>query len=149
MARNYDIEVARHILAAQISSDCGKDEHFRSYFLDSDFYYRLKDRNILEAIRKIARSNSGVYRFSVQDGEITPFLVYFTIKIPGEKILQVSFHSFCSGLKRYMKSTTKTSWDKNNSREAAIKCAKYFNVVKKSVADSESSRWWAYYYLNR
>ena len=122
MARDYDFEIARHILAAQYYSDIAKI-YDRGYYQDKDFH-------IKEALNKIIRSKTKNFRFSVVDGGSTPYLVYFKIKTP-EGSYQVSFHSFSDGLWRYYKSSQKTYWDKKVSREAAVIAAYYYGVVDK------------------
>lgn len=145
MARSYEKEIARAILAAQIASDLAKFDK-----LNTSYFYQIKDSEIKNAIKLICISRSKKYRFSVQKGDITPYLVYFTMKSENsrERRLQVSFHSFSAGLEKYLSSAScRTRWDKNSSRQSAVEMAYHYNIYNDVIFQVEDGYVWENYCL--
>ena len=128
--RNYDAEIARHVLAAQLCSDRAKSV---DDYIDSQLCYGQKDINILSAIQKIAKCHSKKWRFAVQDGKIgsRSNLVYFTYSEGGERF-QVSFHNFSEEVRKFARGSSHTHWDENSSREAAYEIARRYGVVREA-----------------
>ena len=123
MARSYEIEITRAVLTAQIASDMAKE-----YQKQKCAFYRVKDKAIKYAIKLICVSKSTNCHFSVTEGDITPYLVYFTFNLSSGEKLQVSFHSFSAGLEKYISYKHKVRWDHNSSRASIIYVAKYYNI---------------------
>ena len=127
--RNVDKEIASLILRAQNASDGGKGIDYlvasKKAHRDNCHAYSGKDFFILTAIGMIARNNTS-FKFAVRDGEITPYLVYFETSFGGTKY-QVSFHSYCSDLERYMKKGFRILWDHGDSRDSAYEIYLHFN----------------------
>ncbi len=140
MARNFEKEIAGHIFRAQIASDLAKYDR-----INRGYFYRIKDREVKNAIKKICISKSKVFRFAVQDGEITPFLVYFTMKTEDHRNtrLQVSFHSLSAGLEKfYSSSSMRTRWDKKCSRNSAVEMANHYNIYNEVISQADDGYIW-------
>jgi len=79
--------------------------------------YAHKDWAIINAIRLIALSHNKTYRYSVSRGldqnDQPCFIVYFDFKIEGKR-QQISFHCFNESLSRFVKNSSKSSWNKKN-----------------------------------
>lgn len=107
---------------AQVYSDNGKGIiTLNSYGLNCYESYAHKDICIIKAIGLINRQkDTDVHYFVTRDTLIHSYLVYFNIKLNGERH-QISFHSFNKALERYIikGNTHATKWDKGNSRETA------------------------------
>lgn len=91
-----------------------------AYSCDSQHCYRMKDINILHAIRQINKEKNSGFSFyvTVDNSGIADFLVYFNVFEDGKR-KQISFHSFNVELKKYLKGSTshKTKWDRKSSRK--------------------------------
>lgn len=122
---NINARIATMILRCQNTSDGGKSIYDLIYnrrgYRDNIAGYDVKDKYILETIRLISGTKND-FKYSVQrDKEgIALFIVYFEVKINGEK-LQVSFHSFNRELHRFINHGFRMKWDRGDSRLSAEK----------------------------
>lgn len=126
--------IAEAILNAQIASDAGKSRHHFRHVPTKAVAerYEAKDEYVRKAIRLIVTGRHSHFRFAVQDGGSTPYLVYFEVEINGERC-QVSFHSFDRSLEPYLRSRKKgrgrvAVWDHGSSRVTAAYVASQYGV---------------------
>lgn len=130
--RNLDREIARAIFNAQVASDAGKGIFAFRHVPEPAVLggYESKDVYVQKAIRLILASADSVFRFSVQGGGFTPYLVYFEARLGDGWKYQVSFHSYDEQLEPFLCSRKGRSarWDHRNSRDTAAHFMRYFGI---------------------
>ena len=115
--------VLKNIYLAQMASDGGKGIYELPPWDETKKEKRLgydqKDEYILRAINLILKKKETGFSFYVTIcEELNSYLVYFETVID-EGLYQVSFHSYCDELAKYIKKNAKhyTVWDEESSRE--------------------------------
>lgn len=157
---NLNRKIAKSLVLAQISSDAGKykrnEEIFEAYapkkvMTDSwgnrcEYFgnaetekstrkgYKAKDDYIRNALRLISGyPEKSIFRFYVCEDtqQIAKYIVYFDVKIDGKR-MQISFHSFDVGLRKYLNGSkaSKVRWDRRSSAETAIAISKLLRATR-------------------
>lgn len=117
--------VLKNIYLAQMASDAGKGIYELPPWDNKEkrgLGYPQKDEYILRAIGLIIRKkNTGFSFYVTRCKDINSYLVYFETTL-GNELYQVSFHSYCSSLEKYLKKNSKhhTVWDEKSSRDTCL-----------------------------
>lgn len=118
--------VLKNIYLAQMASDGGKGIYELPPWDETKKKKRLgydqKDEYILRAIDLIVRKkDTGFSFFVTRCKDINSYLVYFEMTF-GNELYQVSFHSYCDNLEKYLKKNSKhyTVWDEKSSRDTCL-----------------------------
>lgn len=132
---NFDREIARTIVYAQVASDGGKRISDIAKINDHTYPiwkkgYDAKDGLLMKAITLINKSDASAFRYFVSKGNISgSTIVYFDFRIEGRRY-QVSFHTFSSKVRRYTvkRGRYATRWDEKSSRESCRLLAEAYGL---------------------
>jgi hypothetical protein len=135
MAKDFEREIARTIIYAQVASDGGKhisdiariNRHTYPIWKSG---YDSKDGLLMKAIVLIGKSKESNFRYFVSKGDIhNSSIVYFNFRIGGRRY-QVSFHTFSNKVRRYTvkRGRYATRWDEKSSRDACKVLADAYEI---------------------
>jgi hypothetical protein len=136
-------EMAKLLVLAQAGSDEGKNISRLSELLPKKLYekaawsgYVLKDSCIYELVQLIRRyPQKDIHFFICKDEQkVAKYIVYFDIVFAGKR-RQISFHSFDSRLKHFLRGSRKSHvewacWE--SSRENAYELGRYYGFVQEA-----------------